>query len=285
MKIAYTSDIHLEFADILLENTMKADVLVLAGDIFVSKDLWEYDDAYTNFRSERIHNFFISCSRNFKNVIYVAGNHESYHYDIQETIPNVRKCLRYIKNLHILDKQSVEIDNVVFVGSTMWTDMNDRDPETIDTVRYGMNDFRVITNSKEVVSYKVPSYDDPEKMEIKYKIAKWDTLHAIEEFESTIKYFHKIISDDKQYVVVTHHCPSFESIDPLYANETIMNGGYCSNLEKFIEGRPSIAAWFHGHVHTVNEYTIGKTLVRSNPRGYKGYEARADEFELKFIEI
>lgn len=264
---------------------MDADVLVLAGDIFTTKDLYESSYSYTEPRSERIHNFFISCSQKFKHIVYVAGNHESYHYDINDTIQNMKKCLGYIKNLHVLDKSSVEIDGIVFVGATMWTDMNDRDPETIDIVRYVMNDFKIITNSKKVVSYKVPSYDEFQTMETRYRIAKWDTLDAIEEFDSTVEYFDSMISSDNKFVVVTHHCPSFESIDPKYETETIRNGGYCSNLEKFISERPTIAAWFHGHVHTVNEYTIGETHIRSNPRGYIGYEARANEFELKFIDI
>lgn len=285
MRIAYASDIHIEFADIKLTNDMEADVLVLAGDIFVSKDLMEYDDGYPGFRSERIHNFFISCSQQFKHIVYVAGNHESYHSDIHATIPNARNCLKYIKNLHILDKESVEIDGVIFLGATMWTDMNDRDPETVQHVRNGMNDFRIITNSKNVVSYKTPRVTNPDIMETKHRIAKWDTVDAIQEFEETVEYFNSQIKDDEQYVIVTHHCPSFESVAPEFANDSIMNGGYCSNLEKFIETRPSIRAWFHGHVHCVNSYTIGETLVRSNPRGYKGYEARADEFELQFIDI
>ena len=288
LRIAYASDVHLEFGNIVLENTMNADVLVLAGDICVSKDLLAYDDAYIDIRSQRIHDFFINCSKQFTHIVYVAGNHEAYHGDIARTIPNLKKCLSYIKNLHILDKESVTLDGVVFVGATLWTDMNDNDPETIDTVRYGMNDFKIISNSKKMVSYKVPitNVDDGSvKMETHYRAGKWDTVDAIEEFNTTLNYFKETISDQKKYVVVTHHCPSFESVDEKYITDSVMNGGYCSNLEKFIEQHPSIAVWFHGHVHSVNEYAIGQTWVRSNPRGYIGYEARADEFELNFIDI
>ena len=46
MKIALASDLHLEFADIILKNTDGADVLLLAGDICVAKDLIEDGSAF-----------------------------------------------------------------------------------------------------------------------------------------------------------------------------------------------------------------------------------------------
>jgi 3',5'-cyclic AMP phosphodiesterase CpdA len=43
MRIATCSDIHLEFADINLQNTENADVLILGGDICVAADLGRPD--------------------------------------------------------------------------------------------------------------------------------------------------------------------------------------------------------------------------------------------------
>ena len=37
MKVAYCSDLHLEFAPISLKNTEGADVLILAGDICMAE--------------------------------------------------------------------------------------------------------------------------------------------------------------------------------------------------------------------------------------------------------
>jgi predicted phosphodiesterase len=39
MKVAYCSDLHLEFKDLVLTNNVGADVLVLAGDICVGESL------------------------------------------------------------------------------------------------------------------------------------------------------------------------------------------------------------------------------------------------------
>ena len=56
MKIALASDLHLEFADIMLKNTDGADVLLLAGDICVARDLIEDGSAFAE-KSQRIHDF------------------------------------------------------------------------------------------------------------------------------------------------------------------------------------------------------------------------------------
>ena len=68
MKIAYCSDLHLEFADLILTNDENADVLVLAGDICVAKHFTKKLE------------FFQKVSEEFPKVLYVIGNHEHYHY-------------------------------------------------------------------------------------------------------------------------------------------------------------------------------------------------------------
>jgi len=44
-----------------------------------------------------------------------------------------------------------------------------------------------------------------------------------------------------------------------------MNGGYRSDLSGLVA---SSAMWFHGHMHDSVDYTVNKTRVLSNPRGY-----------------
>ena len=71
----------------------------------------------------------------------------------------------------------------------------------------------------------------------------------------------------------------------MYAHDTIMNGGYSSDLDEFIEDHPEIRLWTHGHTHHEFDYMIGKTRVVCNPRGYAGHEQRADEWRLKTVDI
>jgi len=90
---------------------------------------------------------------------------------------------------------------------------------------------------------------------------------------------------DQKFVVVGHHAPSKASTHPRYVNETIMNGGYSSDLSEFILDHPQIKLWTHGHTHENFDYLIGSTRIVCNPRGYINYEASADKFTLKTVEI
>ena len=125
MKIAVCSDLHLEFGPISLENTDNAEVLILSGDICVAKDLRE-KDSYNikgeHDKSNQYHTFFQECCARFPSVIYIAGNHEHYHGDFIKSIGSIRDRLGYLVNLHVLDKESVLINNVLFIGGTLWTD-------------------------------------------------------------------------------------------------------------------------------------------------------------------
>jgi hypothetical protein len=86
-------------------------------------------------------------------------------------------------------------------------------------------------------------------------------------------------------IVVGHHSPSRQSTHPRYQTEFLMNGCYSSDLEAFILDHPEIRLWTHGHTHEDFDYMIGTTRVVCNPRGYVGYEARADVWKPKLIEL
>jgi hypothetical protein len=86
-------------------------------------------------------------------------------------------------------------------------------------------------------------------------------------------------------VVVTHHAPSKLSIKPKYQHDQLMNGGYSSDLSEFILDHPEIRVWTHGHTHDTFDYTVGDTRVLCNPRGYAGYEERAEEFQVLEFEV
>ena len=65
----------------------------------------------------------------------------------------------------------------------------------------------------------------------------------------------------------------------LFRSDTIMNGAYSSDLNDFILDNPQIKYWTHGHTHEPFRYMIGQCEVICNPRGYKYYEQRAEEFD------
>jgi hypothetical protein len=55
--------------------------------------------------------------------IYVAGNHEYYHHDI-EILDNHLFELAEKSKLNYLQRTSVVIQGVRFLGCTLWTDFN-----------------------------------------------------------------------------------------------------------------------------------------------------------------
>ena len=284
MKIAVCSDIHLEFGTISLENTEGANVLILGGDICVAKDLNKRDEyaIMDRFgRSEACHQFFQECCARFPHVIYIVGNHEHYHGDFRNTIKHLRDNLGYLVNLHILDKQMVQLGGVSFIGGTLWTDMNKEDPITLLHMTGMMNDFRCIMNSNRVVNFK----DHEGKFAT--RTAKFSPDDTVVDHKEMLEYIRIMIEGkfEQKFVVVGHHAPSKASTHPRYADEVIMNGGYSSDLSEFIMDHPQIKLWTHGHTHEDFDYMIGSTRIVCNPRGYDVYEDRADNFKLKFVEI
>lgn len=306
MKISYCSDLHLEFGSTTLFNVDGADVLVLAGDIITGVDLHHKDpNGILGARmSDRYHTFFEECSRNFKHVIYVMGNHEYYDGDFATMVENIRSKLAYLQNVYVLDRQVKKIGDVTFVGSTLWTDMNDEDPLTLLHLKDRMNDFSCIKNSARKVYRRVPIYEkDTEgnvmKNEAGYAIqigekfkeepARFSPEDALDYHRKCLDYIKEIVQNRKEgdkFVVVGHHAPSIQSIHQKYKYDQIMNGGYMSSLEEFILDRPSIKLWIHGHVHDMFDYNIGETRVVCNPRGYSGYEIPAGQpHPLKTVEV
>jgi hypothetical protein len=77
---------------------------------------------------------------------------------------------------------------------------------------------------------------------------------------------------DRKYIVVGHHAPTLQSTHPKFADETIGNGAYRSDLSEFILDHPQIKLWTHGHTHDAFDYMCGETRIVCNPRGYEGYE-------------
>ena len=291
MKIAVCSDLHLEFGAVTLENPGDVDVLILSGDICVARDLMEHDPlGIVDFgKSSRYHTFFQNCGKEFPHVLYVAGNHEHYHGDFKDTIPDLKSRLAYIDNLHILDREIFELNDTVFVGGTLWTDMNKEDPLTLHAIRSMMNDFRCVDNSNRVVNYK--SFDDvenPDKPTFRTRPAIFSPEDAVEDHKKMLGYIKHIYTEMppwKQMVVVGHHTPSHSSCHPRYKKDDLMNGGYHSDLSEFILDRPGIKLWTHGHTHELFDYMIGGARIVCNPRGYIGYEQLADDFKLKVVEL
>ena len=263
MKIAYASDLHLEFKDIMLINTENADVLVLAGDICTVKHFHSRPEMEKSYQE-----FFNTCSEQFKHVVYVVGNHEHYNYQFNYTILDLKRKLAHYDNIHVLDNETFEYDGKVFIGSTLWTDMNDECPLTMNAASFAMPDFKI-----------VKYFDD-----VNY--TKYRPEQSVEEHRFSLSYIKQVLSNtkDKDVIVVTHHSPSHKSIHPKFLHEELMNGAFHSNLDYMMEMADNIKLWIHGHTHDPFDYVIGITRVLCNPRGYPKENSHGS-FKLQYVEV
>jgi Icc-related predicted phosphoesterase len=240
MKIWIVSDLHLEFGKpFTVEPPSDADVMVCAGDILIKGVLpslaW-----LTKRMALKIP------------VIFVAGNPEFYGASVQESLSDAK--MAGYPDLHFLENDVMEIDGVLFVGGTMWSDFRlfGRDPQVaMSYAQSGMNDFKKIKLSKNPYS-------------------KFRPMHAYRKHVETRDF----IADELQKrrgqrtVVITHHAPSPRSIAGEFRHDPL-SACYASDLEDLIrETVPTL--WVHGHVHYRNDYTIADTRIISNPRGYPG---------------
>jgi len=265
MKIKLVSDLHLEFSDVMIPNDADYDLLILSGDIMVAQDLHDHQDENVRtaamlemlgsrqLKAQRFRDFLKRCSFQFPHVIYVAGNHEFYHGKFFASVDHLREeCAKY-PNIYFLENDVKVINDIVFMGATLWTDCNKHDPFTLHALADMMNDFRIIRN------------DDAGYRSLK-------PADIADRHRKTLQYFKTVMDgypQEQKFVVVGHHTPSHMSCHPQYAHDYIMNGGYHSDLSDFILDHPQIKLWTHGHTHHPFDYTIGSTRIVCNPRGYE----------------
>lgn len=233
MKIRLFSDLHLEFED-FTPPAVKADVVVLAGDIHVkSRGIgW----ALKHFPHTP--------------VVYVLGNHEYYGGQLDRTLEKMR-AKAFGTHVHILDKDSLVIDGVRFLGGTLWTDyrLTGNQPLAEWDASQNLEDFKFIRT-------KLLRRIRPSDVLLKHNETRdWLSTELDTFFEG-------------KTVVVSHHAPSELSIHPKYVQRPgHTNAAYASRLDHLL-GDERVAFHFHGHVHNSVDYNLYGTRVVCNPRGY-----------------
>lgn len=250
MLLRVQSDLHNEFNMFIVPPLPedKDTVLILAGDID------------TGNRIEALGEFLATCSYQFKDVIFVPGNHEYYHGIVGQTFNDIVYKCSQLKNVHIMDNHSIVISDVLFVCATMWSDFDNGNPITMQLAKRGMNDFNISTilDSNTRFGTRTLQPEDVYTLCIESKKFLFDTVKSLKQ-----KY--------RKVVVVTHHCPSFMSVPERFKGHPL-NGAFASSLENDILGtNPDL--FIHGHTHDSFDYMVGETRIICNPRGYIPREA------------
>jgi len=286
MKISLCSDLHVEHrheTPPLFDNADNADVLVMAGDIMVANVY--VTRSYHLEHKKTFNDFLDHVSDKFDNVLWVLGNHEHYYGDFTTTYGILKEVCAGYDNIHLLEKETLVLDDVTFIGGTCWTDFLKNNPLCHKEVGLSLNDYRCITNANR----QVKSYWNETKQDWNRPAGLLITDDIYDDHLKFMEYVGSELSKlkpDDQCVMITHHAPSFLSVHENYKNDTLMNGGFVSDLSEFILDHPQIKFWTHGHVHNSMDYMIGDTRVLANPLGYPGETYHhVDEYKLITFEL
>lgn len=240
MIIAYISDLHCEMCDDIITIPENTDVLVFAGDIHV--------------RPKLLKNYLLRLRTQTKiPFIYVMGNHEYYGNTFPDIQENYRKQVAKVPNAFLLEKDSIIIDNVRFLGTTLWSDLSN--PFHALNVQNGLNDF-----------IKIRVCAEPGKKRPGFRLLRAPDYHA--EFEACRNWLEQELKKpfDGPTVVVTHHSPSSITCSTYYKHSKLRFGFHSELNDLIIDHGPKL--WIYGHDHVSAKHELGQTRLVSNQPGY-----------------
>lgn len=230
-----------------VENTdLKNTILLLCGDIGcpLMENYW---------------GFLFDCAVKYKFVVVVLGNHEYYGSRIEDInkIVKEHEGLKIHKNLHILQRETVILDGIKFIGVTLWSDIPSNENNMMSK---RINDYKCIKMGNKMISP-----EDTTKIHL--EDVKWITSELA-------------FNDSLDCVIITHFLPSKKSSHEKYKIYDEISKAFYTDLEYLLCDK--IKLWACGHTHTPTECKIGATMLITNPLGYKGENK---ESTIKEIEI
>jgi len=246
MRLGYISDIHHEHDDSKIP-VPEVDILILAGDIDVRpkglKVLLKTLRSQTNAP-----------------ILYIMGNHEYYNHTFPDIREQYRAQVEKVLNVHLLERSIFFINNVRFLGTTLWSDLSN--PIHATDVQNGLYDFKLIHNA------------DRSRFRASDCTAEWKKNAAWLEQELCCQY-------DGKTVVITHHSPSSITCASDYKYSRIRFGFHSDMEDLIFKYQPDI--WIYGHDHMSAHHKLGETLLISNQAGYP-HEGRKNAI-IKIIEV
>ena len=260
------SDLHLEQQYVEFPNAAPAlvDVIVCAGD-------WTTADQLEGQMKKVVQDYNLP-------IIFVAGNHEyqgalTFEASKASMASIVEKSRHWNQRVTILDNENFIYKDVVFIGSTLWTDfMYQADshaelPWRVKEAEALIRDFTAIQMaSGECFS---PSF-------------------MLQQNKLSLRYIYETCErfSPKRKVVISHHIPHEAASDAVYQNSA-SNYLYASSASAFENLMHSHAApdlWICGHTHQVTDIQVGQTRIISNPYGYRRFKSeRENAFRWDYV--
>lgn len=253
MIVQYASDLHLVFGQnfhYVMTHGINpvGDCLVLAGDVADVQSLSRYDS------------FWDWCSENFKQTLFVPGNHDWYG-EWNSSLELTERTEIFIRNnVRCCNNVTVRIGETDFVCSTLWSNLT---PAAAPVVSVSLLDFRKI-------------YFGDKRLTTEDYVG----LHL-----ASLNFLQKAVSDSeaKNIVVVTHHVPTLVAVCQNHKLSPI-NAGFATELGNWI-AETRIDYWIYGHSHVSIDTHVGETWVVSNQLGYIMFGEGDGYSECKTFEI
>jgi predicted phosphodiesterase len=260
MRIQLFSDLHLErYPDFVPHIDAGTDVVVLAGDI----------GSYQSNSRLRDEDFGLGRFSPLRpgappaRVLYIPGNHEFDAFDYHEAYARLRAtCARL--GIEWLDRETIAIGRVRFVGTTLWADFDalaSREPDLAKSLKMREKAFRAANYylSKNTTLLDGEPVLAERQRAMSLDCQAWLRAALAQPFDGVT-------------VAVTHYAPSLLSADPRYGL-TPGTAGFCNALDDLFAFAD---VWLHGHLHCANDYVVeneagaGKRACRvvANPLGY-----------------
>lgn len=259
MKIKIISDFHTEFWTYnkfqkTLEKYLppteddKETILCCCGDMGIYE---QYPTTYKplmKFLAER-----------FKMVLMVAGNHSWYHssncWGKEDTFWDDKKIPTNVK---YLNDACVYVDDVKFIGSTLWSCFESGNPIAMHYANCNMSDYECIKRRQIMYSVYGDSWRGIKlQAEDTYERNKIHTNFIEEELQKDA---------GTKKVVITHHSPSAFTVTEKFKDSALI-GAYVNRLERLIyEYKPAV--WAFGHQHDSFDAMLDETRLINNSLGY-----------------
>ena len=271
MNIQLLSDLHLEsHPHFAAQPAPGADLLVLAGDIgSYQNDSLLGSLGIADFGLARFSPLPVSQGGAAwpTPVLFIPGNHEYDGLDFDATHARLQETCERL-GLVWLERQSVTLDGVRFVGCTLWTDF--------DALSSGQALTRAVTLPEQLKAREKAFRAANFYLKKNHAFRDGAPMLADAVREEGLKsqaWLRQTLATpyDGPTVVITHFAPSLRSADPRYG---LVPGtaGFCNALDDLF-----LAAqlWLHGHLHCPADYVAHGCRVVANPLGYarKGEQA------------
>ncbi len=193
-------------------------------------------------------------------VFFIPGNHEYDGLDFDLAHARLRETCERL-GIVWLERETVVLNGVRFIGCTLWTDFDALTTEAAFTGEVTLAEqlkarekaFRAANfylKKNHSLRFRTPMLA-AELREEGLKAQAWLRGALAQPFEGPT-------------VVVTHFAPSLRSADPRYG---LVPGtsGFCNSLDDLL---PQAQLWLHGHLHCPADYVLRGCRVVANPLGY-----------------